>query len=1145
MDFYEVLDQILDLLKQRGRVSYPALKVQFNLDDDHLEAIRAELIEAQQLASDENGRVLVWIGETERAPGSASQLDPTMEQPAAQEEPSPQVEPPPVEPHTLEAERRQLTVMFCDLVDSTKLSSQLDPEDYREVVREYQQVCSEVIQRYDGHIAQLLGDGLLVYFGYPVAHEEDAQRAIHTGLGIIEAIGVLNIRLEQTKSIRLALRLGIHTGLVVVGEMGGVGRQELLALGETPNIAARIQGLAAPDSVVISDATYRLVQGYFEFQELGEQHLRGVTQPIQVYRVLQESGVQSRLDVASTRGLTPLVGREQEVGLLLERWQRAKTGQGQVILLSGEAGIGKSRLVQVLKDHLAEEPYTRWECRSLPYYQNTALYPLIDLLQRALQWHQDDSPEQRLKKLEQNLRQYRLPLDESAPLFGALLALPVPEDRYPSLNLAPQRQRQRTLEVLIAIIVELSEQQPMLFILEDLHWTDPTTLELLELLIDQTPTASLYLLATCRPEYQPSWSHRSYLTEITVNRLSRNQIKQMATRVAGGKTLPVEIIEQLVDKTDGVPLYVEEMTKVVLESGTLKEVNGQYELVGSVSSLAIPATLQDSLMARLDRLVTAKAVAQYAAVIGRQFSYALLREVSQLDEAMLQHELGRLVDAELVYQRGLPPQATYLFKHALVVTTAYESLLKSTRQHYHQRIAQTLEERFPETAETQPELLAHHYTEAGRTEQAITYWQRAGQRASERSAYQEAISHLTTGLSLLQTLPETLERHQQELPLQTALGTASVILRGHGAPEVETAYTRARILCQQLGDTQDVFPVLLGLCRFYAVRTDFSLARQLGEDLLALAKRRDELSLYLMAHYALGTPCLWMGELLLAHSHLEESIARDTPAQRRSSLFRVGQDPGVASRIFIAYTLWLLGYPDQALARAHDALALATKLAHPFNDAFALLCASLIGQLRGEGEEVYDRAEAAVTLSTEQGFTLWLSGSIILRGWALTVRGQREAGLRQIHRGLADWRASGAELTLPYFLALLAEGYGTLNQAKAGLDALKEAWEVIERTGERWSEAELHRLKGQLLLQQSPDNATETESCFHQAIAIAQNQSAKSWELRATSSLARLWQSQGKRDQARELLEPVYSWFTEGFDTADLIDAKTLLDELS
>jgi class 3 adenylate cyclase len=762
MTFDDILAQVIPLLKRQGRVSYRALKMRFNLDDEYLDVLKEELIDAQRIAMDEGGRILVWVGESEEVSVSTSPPIQAESQPPAQQDQPPQKsEPLPTTPHIPEAERRQLTVMFSDLVDSTRLSSQLDPEDWRDVVRAYQRVCTEVIQRYDGHIAQLLGDGLLVYFGYPQAHEDDAQRAVRTGLGILATMGDLNQGLQQAKGIQLGVRLGIHTGLVVVGEMGGAGRQEQLALGEVPNVASRIQGLAEPNTIVISAATCRLVQGYFECQDLGAQALRGVAEPIAVYRVLSESGVYSRLDVAVTRGLTPLVGRESEVTLLQERWEQVKAGQGHVVLLMGDAGIGKSRLVQTLKDHVANEPHTCWECRSSEYSQNTALFPLTDLFQRLLQFQSEDTPDEKFGKLEQMLSQYRLPLEESVPLFAPLLSLPIPEDTYPQLQLSPQRQRQKALETLVAILQEHAERQPVLFILEDLHWTDPSTLELLNLVIEQIPTTSILTVLTCRPTFQPSWSHRSYVTEVSVTRLAQPQVARMVERVAGGKTFPDEVLQQIVQRTDGVPLFIEEMTKTVLESGVLKETHEHYELAGSLTTLAIPSTLHDSLMARLDRLMTAKVIAQLGAVMGRQFPYAWLQAVSQLDAATLQRELGRLVEAELVYQRGLPPQATYTFKHALIQDAAYESLLKSTRQQYHQRIAQVLEAQFPETAEAQPELVAHHYTETGLTEQAVGYWQKAGQRAIERSAHMEAISHLTKGLELLQTLPETHERVQR------------------------------------------------------------------------------------------------------------------------------------------------------------------------------------------------------------------------------------------------------------------------------------------------------------------------------------------------------------------------------------------------
>jgi predicted ATPase len=887
-----------------------------------------------------------------------------------------------------------------------------------------------------------------------------------------------------------------------------------------------------------------LIQGYFACQDLGEQTLRGVTEPLTVYQILRESGATSRLDVAQPRGLTPLVGRESEVTLLLERWEQAKSGQGQVILLSGDAGIGKSRLVQMLKEHVANDPHTRWECRSTEYYQNSALYPVIDLFQRILQFKAQETPDAKLEKLEQMLHQFRLPLEESVPLFAPLLSLPLQEYRYPLLNLSPQRQRQKTLETIVAILLELAAHQPVLFIIEDLHWTDPTTLDLLNLVIEQIPTTSILTVLTCRPHFQPAWHHRSYLTEMTLNHLSHTQVEQIVTGMTDGKTFPAEVLKQIIAKTDGVPLFVEEITKSLLESGQLKAVDGHYELIGSFSTFAIPATLHDSLMARLDRLVTAKAVAQYAAVIGRQFAYDLLSTVSQLDAATLQRELGRLVEAEIVYQRGMPPQSTYVFKHALIQDAAYQSLLKSTRQQYHQRIAQVLEEQFPETAEAQPELLAHHCMEAGLTEHSVTYWYKAGQRASERSAHLEAISHLAKGLALLQTLPETRERVQREVNVYIVLGASLIATKGYAAPEVEQTYMRAQHFCEHLEAPHQRFPVLRGLWGYYFVRAELQTAYALGEQLLALAQQVQDTAMLLASHRALGTTLFYLGATPTAHTHFTQGLALYDPQQHRASAFLYGENAGVVCHSHAASTRWLLGYPEQGLTQIDEAVTLAQQSAHPFSLGWALNAAATCHQFRREERCTQECAEAALTLATVQGFPYLMAYGAILRGWALAQQGQAQEGITQIRQGLMTYRATGAETIRPYFLALLAEAYGTREQPEAGLTMLAEALAFTDTTGARWYEPELYRLKGELLLQLSSDNQTEAEICFHNALAIARNQQAKSFELRAATSLARLWRQQGKRQEAQDLLAPVYNWFTEGFDTADLQEAKALLGEL-
>ena len=1142
MDFYAVLEQVLELLQQHKRVTYRALQRQFDLDEAYLEDLKAEIIEARQLAVDEGGRVLVWTAAA-GVPVAAA-LPQVVPQLAAQEGvPLHDIAPPALD-GVPEAQRRQLTVLFCDLVDSTSLARQLDPEDYREIIRAYQTACADVTQRFDGYIAQYLGDGLLVYFGYPQAHEDDAQRAVRAGLGICDAIALLQAGLMADKGIRLAVRLGIHTGLVVVGTMGSRGRQEALALGDTPNIAARLQSLAAPGTVVISDATWRLVQGYFACDDLGSQPLKGVETAVQAYRVLGTSEARSRLDVVSSRGLTPLVGREAEVALLRERWAQARDGLGQVVVLSGEAGIGKSRLVMALKEYVTGEPHTRWECRCSPYFQDSALYPLIDRSQRALQFGRDESPAIKLQKLEAALTRYGLVQPDTVALWAALLSVPL-ADPYPPLHLTPQRQKQQTLEAIMALLLTLAAEQPVLLIVEDVHWIDPSTLEFLTLLIDQEPTARLLTLLTCRPEFHAPWGFRAHLTPLTLTRLPQPQVAQMSVRVAGGKVLPPEVLEQIVAKTDGVPLFVEELTKMVLESGLVREGEDHYALTGPLPPLAIPATLHDSLMARLDRLATVKAVAQLGATIGRTFAYELLQAVSPLDAATLRHGLRQLVEAELVYQRGVPPQATYTFKHALIQDAAYQSLLRSTRQQYHQRIVQVLAEQFPETVETQPELLAHHYTEAGLNAPAVVYWQRAGQRASERSAYAEAISHLRKGLEVLQVLPDTPARLQQELELQTTLGPALIATKGYGAPEVAHIYSRARELCQQMGETPDLFPVLRGLWVFHEARAEMLVAQELAEQLLVLAQSLQNPVHLIEAHRALGNTLFWLGEFAPARVHLEQGIALYDFQQHRALAFLYGTDPAVICLSYAAWALWVLGYPDQAHRRSAEALTLAQELSHSPTLAVALAWVTFLHQSCWEVSLAQERAEALMRLAAEQGFQFWLAVGTARRDWALIQQGRQNAEeMAQLRQRLAAYCATGSEPERAYWLALLAEAYGTAGQAEEGLGLLREALVVAETSGEHYWEAELYRLKGELLHQTVPDTQ-QAESCFCQALATARRQQAKSLELRAAMSLARLWQGQGKRAAACQMLVEVYGWFTEGFDTADLREAKALLDALA
>ncbi|NOT55997.1 MAG: AAA family ATPase, partial [Deltaproteobacteria bacterium] len=979
------------------------------------------------------------------------------------------------------AERRQLTVMFCDLVGSTALSEQLDPEDLREVVRAYQETCTTVIQRYDGHLAQHLGDGLLVYFGYPAAHEDDAQRAVRTGLEIVAALqrfspspsqgegrgeGSAVTQSQNTphpsplpKGARgLQVRIGIHTGLVVIGEIGSSEKREILALGETPNIAARVQGMAEPDTVVVSAATYRLVHGLFKCQDLGLQTLKGISIPLSVYQVQGESTTQSRFEVAVSKGLTPLVGRAEELDLLQRRWEQAKTGAGQVVLLSGEPGIGKSRLVQEFKERFAHEGATRLEFRCSPYHQNSAFYPIIEHLQRLLQFVRADVPAVKLEKLHHTLRHYRFSQSDTAPLLATLLSLPHPEGS-PPITGSPQKQKEKTQAALVAWLVEEAQKAAVFCVWEDLHWVDPSTLEVLTLLLDQVPTTRLVALLTFRPEFVPPWGNRSHLSQMTLSRLGRTQVEAMVEQVTGSTALPQEVVQQIVSKTDGVPLFVEELTKMVVEAEA--DVGARRAVP---FPLGIPSTLQDALMARLDRLGPTKEIAQLGATIGREFSYELLHAVSPVGDETLQQGLKQLMEVELVYQRGLVPQATYLFKHALIQDTAYHSLLKSKRQQYHQRIAQVLEERFRETKETQPELLAHHYTEAGLIAQAIPYWQKAGQRASLRSATSEAIAHLTKGLELLNALPDTPERTQQELELQLALAGPLVPTKGYTAPEVERVYTRALELCRQLGETPRLFWALRGLQVVYLVRAELKTARELAEQLLSLAQNVHNLVFLVQAHNILGMTLLHLGEFASAREHLEQGIAFYNPQQHDSHVLHTGLDLGVVCLTYAARALWFLGYPDQAQQRSHDALTLAYELSHPYSLGYALTGSATGHQLRREVRPVQEQ-RALIVLATEQGFPVYLAQERMRQGWALAVQGQIEEGISQIRQGLDAWRDMGTEVWRPFWVSLLVEAYGKGEQVEEGLTVLAEALAAGNRSEERMYEAELWRLRGELTLQ--------------------------------------------------------------------------------
>lgn len=1044
-----------------------------------------------------------------------------------------------------DTERRQLTVMFCDIVDSTSISEKLDPEDLREMLRDYQKTCYKIIHRFDGHIAQYLGDGLLVYFGYPQAHEDDAQRAARTGLAIVEAVNRLNPSLQEKWNVELSVRVGIHTGLVVTGEVGEGSSSEYLAIGDVPNIAARLQGEAAPDTVMVSTATYKLIEGFFACHSPENLVLKGFSQPMGICQIDHVSTARLRLDSITDR-LTPIVGREQETSLLFERWERIHEYMGQVVLISGDAGIGKSRLVKVLEEHVAKDPQA-WltPCQCSAYHQNSALYPIIDLLERfVLQFEQGFSPAKKLIRLEGFFAQYGFELPEVVPVFCDLLSVPF-DPKYSPSTLTPEQQKQLIFETMLGVLLEIASRQPLLLVMEDLHWADPTTLEFIDLLVDQIATSRIFTLFTYRPTYNPSYRPRDYITSLTLHRLTREKSVDMVRHISGGKDLPAEVLEEILTKTDGVPLFVEELTKMVLESGLLREEANEYMLTGRFLTLKIPMTLQDSLMARLDRLASAKELVQICAILGREFTAEMLLAIQPHSEGMIQEGLRQLVESELLYQRGVFPRATYIFKHALIQETAYQSMLKNTRQRYHQQIADMFVNRFPELATSQPEIIAHHYTEAGMGNVATSYWQQAGRRAVDRFANEEAIAHLSRALQILETLTETAERTENELGLLLAIGPSLIAVKGYAAQEVEQTYSRARTLSQQIGEETQLFQVLWGLWGYYVVRANHKEAREVGKELLELAHGGQD-TIYLMeAHLTLGGALFCLAEFVTASEYLEHGAELYEPDKHRSYTSLFAADLGVFCPAWAAHPLWHIGYPDKALTKSRDAVKLAEKLAHPYSIALALDYAAITHQFCREAKEAYRRAEAAITICKEHHFAYYLSWAMIIKGWALADLGDCEEGTVEIQQGLKTLRSTGAKRSLPFYLSLLAEVYGKNGQVEEGLETISEAFVEAQNIEERWWEAELFRLKGALLLQQTKPDVKQAEASFHQALDVARHQHSISLELRAANSLYRLGQQQGKHNDSNKLLVEVYNRFTEGFDTPDLKEAKELLQEIS
>jgi class 3 adenylate cyclase/predicted ATPase len=1036
------------------------------------------------------------------------------------------------------AERRQLTLMFADLVGSTELSTRLDPEDLQEIIGAYHRCCAEQIEKSGGFVARYMGDGVLAYFGYPRADEDDAERAVCAGLALVAAVAGLDAAPEA----RLRVRVGIATGLVIVGDLLGDGTsREHEVVGETPNLASRLQALAEPDTVVIDGSTRSLVGGLFEYFALGSVCIKGFNDPVPVWRVTGASVVDSRFE-ALRLARTPLLGRDKEIELLMHRWQQVKRGCGSVVLISGEPGIGKSRLTEAALERLSDDPHIRLRRFCSPHHQDSALFPTISQLERAAGFRRDDTDQQRLDKLEALLAEANADLSEAVPLIADLLSVPTGDD-YAPLSLTPQKRKEKTLEVLLCQLEGLAARRPVLMVFEDVHWIDPTSLDLLDLVVERVVMLRVLLIITFRPEFVPAWIGRSHVTSMSLSRLPRAQRAEMIMRVTGGKALPPEIAVQIIDRTDGVPLFIEELTKAVIESGMLADAGDRFDPRGPVPQLAIPTSLHASLLARLDRLAPVREMAQIGAALGRSFSHELISAVAAMPQQQVDGALAQLVGAELVFQRGTPPEAEYTFKHALVQDAAYSTMLRGRRRQIHARVATTLECQFPEIVAAQPQLMAHHCAAAGFNEKAVGYCLKAGQQAVARSAMTEAVAQLQRGLDLLANMPEESRLVQNELDLQIALGRALMAARGYSAPAVADTLIRARALAERFDQPERLAPLLYFQWGFHMVRAEHELAVSLAKQLENLGETRRDQATLLLGHYIHGASCYFRGEFVTARRRLERCDGLRDPAARATCAAIAVADPYAASLGHLALTLTLLGQIDQGQARANEALSEACGLGHPFTVAFVLSKVCAVEAAVGFPCDALRHAEELVALSNEHGFPLWLGLGLLQHGRSLTALGQAQDGLPLLARGLSVLRGAGTVVHTPRALCFLAEAHAKLGHLQDAQKCLAEAAQLIETTQERSGEAELHRLQGDLM--DARGNHAVAEQNYHRALAVAESQSAKMFGLRAATDLARQLRDQGRCTEARDIFVPVYGSFTEGFDTPVLRHARELLDQVA